>query len=546
MNHVLGSEIKKGISNSPSAYVDPAQITQLEKLIREFSSRIAGSPTSAIAEEIRWGLRKMVECLDVDRCALWEVRRDCSKQARRVYDYTAPEIGHLTSPIVSLKDFPWIFKKVKDTEAVFFSRVEELPKEASADKESFRAKGIKSALRISFRGSGKIISTMLFTCRREEKQFQAELIPLLKLAGEIIISALHRKQMEEKFESTLLEIQKTSKLVNLEDRDFGHNPEYERAYINIIGKSTMIQNVFSRVEQVASTDSLVLVQGETGTGKGLIARAIHELSPRRNRMAVTVNCAALPSSLIESELFGREKGAFTGSSSRQVGRFELADKSTLILDEIAELSPELQAKLLRVIQDAEFERLGSPKTIKVDVRIIAITSKDLKAEILKGRFRQELYYRLNVFPIASPPLRERYEDIPLLVDHFVRIFSRKMQKEIQAISPHMMRALNAHTWPGNVRELEHVIERAIIMSEGSTLRLTEKLEDASLSTDEELSITNLAEVERRHILRILEKTKWRIEGSIGAAILLGLHPNTLRGRMRKLGISVRRSQSSHT
>ena len=488
----------------------------------------------------------MVECLDVDRCALWEVTHDCLKQARCAYEYTVPKFEHLTSPIVSLKDFPWIFKKVKDTEAVFFSSVEELPEEASADKESFRAKGIKSALRITFKVSGKIISTILFTCRREEKQFQPELIPLLKLAGEIIISALHRKQMEEKFESTLLEIQKTSKLVNLDDRDFGRKAEYERAYINIIGKSAVIQNVFFRMEQVASTDSVVLVLGETGTGKGLIARAIHELSPRRNRLPVTVNCAALPSNLIESELFGREKGAFTGSSSRQVGRFELADKSTLVLDEIAELSPELQAKLLRVIQDAEFERLGSPKTIKVDVRIIAMTSKDLKAEILKGRFRQELYYRLNVFPITIPPLRERYEDIPLLVDHFVKIFSRKMQKKVQAISPHMMKALHSHTWPGNVRELEHVIERAVIMSEDSTLRLTEKLEDASLATDEELSVTNLAEVERRHILRILEKTKWRIEGPGGAAILLGLHPNTLRGRMQKLGISVWRGQSSHT
>jgi transcriptional regulator with GAF, ATPase, and Fis domain len=300
------------------------------------------------------------------------------------------------------------------------------------------------------------------------------------------------------------------------------------------------------MEQVAPTDSVVLVLGETGTGKGMIASAIHDLSPRKNHPLVIVNCAALPPNLIESELFGREKGAFTGSSSRQIGRFELADKGTIILDEIAELPLELQAKLLRAIQDGEFERLGSPKTIKVDVRIIALTSRNLKEEASKGRFRQDLYYRLNVFPITIPSLRERKEDIPLLVEHFVMKFARKMRKEINSIPKQTMTGLRSYAWPGNVRELEHVIERAIIITSGNTLHLSEKLEDPGSCSNEEPSITNLSEIERRHILKILEKTDWRIDGSKGAATLLGLHPNTLRGRMRKLGISIQRRASSDT
>ena len=303
----------------------------------------------------------------------------------------------------------------------------------------------------------------------------------------------------------------------------------------------MMQLVYSRMEQVAPTDSVVLILGETGTGKGVIANTIHELSKRNKNRIVTVNCAALTPNLIESELFGREKGAYTGSTEMQIGRFELADKGTLILDEITELPHDLQAKLLRAIQDGEFERLGSPKTIKVDVRILALTGRDLKEEVSKGRFRQDLYYRLNVFPITMPPLRERNDDIPSLAKHFVTQFCRKMQKEIKTIPKHTMMDLISYSWPGNVRELEHIIERSVITAKGTSLHLAEKLDDSGLHLPKEKFITNLAEVERSHILKILEKVNWRIEGSKGAAILLGLHPNTLRGRMQKLGIHLKKN-----
>ena len=539
MGKISSSEMKQDISKSTSVSVTPKQIAQLVKLIMQFSSKIVSTPTNGIDDEIQWVLREMVECLNMDRCAIWEMRPDNSIQAQLIYSYCVSEFKDslFIAP-------PWLINSLWGSESVCVSNVNELPKESSINKELQQRIGVKSFISVPYKAFGRIIYGIVFTCLRGERRFSSDLVFRLKLAGEIIASAIHRKQMEEKYESSLMEIQKTSGLFTFKEQYLQRDQKQDRAYCNIVGQSTGIKDVFSRMEQVAPTDSIVLILGETGTGKGIIARALHELSTRRNHTLVTVNCAALPSTLIESELFGREKGAFTGSDSRQIGRFELANDGTLILDEIAELSIELQAKLLRVIQEGEFERLGSPQTIKTDVRIIAMTSKDLKAEVQKGLFRQELYYRLNVFPIVIPPLRERCEDIPLLVDYFVRRFSRKMGKEIKTIPQNMMRMLSSYNWPGNVRQLEHLIEREVIMTKGSTLHLVEKLRDESLLTDDDLSVTNLAEVERRHILKVLEKTEGKISGSGGAATLLGLNSNTLRGRMRKLGISFRRGSSS--
>jgi DNA-binding NtrC family response regulator len=305
----------------------------------------------------------------------------------------------------------------------------------------------------------------------------------------------------------------------------------------IIGQSSAIKQVFLQIEQVAPMNATVVLHGETGTGKGVVARAIHGSSTRKSRPMITVNCAALPANLIESELFGREKGAFTGADARQMGRFELADGGTIFLDEIGEMPLELQTKLLRVIQDGEFERLGSPRTIKVDVRIIAASNRDLKAEIRNGTFREDLYYRLNVFPITIPPLRQRTEDIPLLVNYFVAKYNKKIGKKIASVSKDTLKTLQEYHWPGNVRELESVIERGVIISRGDMLQIldrfdkTKKFEDSS---DQETKA--LSELEHDHILQVLKKTGWRIEGKDGAALLLGLNPSTLRARMRKFGI----------
>ena len=301
----------------------------------------------------------------------------------------------------------------------------------------------------------------------------------------------------------------------------------------LVGQSAAIQRVLRQARQVAETASTVLLLGETGTGKELIATQIHERSPRRGRVMVRVNCAAIPSTLIESELFGREKGAFTGALARQIGRFELADQSTIFLDEIGDLPADVQVKLLRVLEERQIERLGSPRTVPVNVRIIAATHRDLEQRIAGDAFRQDLYYRLNVFPIQVPPLRERTEDIPLLVWRFVDEFSKSFGKRIDAISRSNMEALQRYPWPGNIRELRNVVERAMIVAVGNHLTIGVPARPASATTRS----VKLADVEKEHVLNVVEACGWRIRGVDGAAERLGLRPTTLETRMAKLGIT---------
>jgi PAS domain S-box-containing protein len=360
-----------------------------------------------------------------------------------------------------------------------------------------------------------------------------------KLIAEALQQAhneLERRVEERTVElrTALSEIKTMKDQLEAENIYFRQEIKMKHQFSHILGQSDGLKYVLYRAEQVALTGTTVLILGETGTGKELIAAAIHNLSPRKDRPMITVNCAALPANLIESELFGREKGAFTGADTRQVGRFEVANGSTLCLDEIGELPLETQAKLLRAIQHNEFERLGSSHTIKVDVRIVATTNRNLEEEVRKGRFRQDLYYRLNVFPITVPPLRQRKEDIPLLVQAFIERYARKLGKQITSIQKETMKALEDYPWPGNVRELESVLERAVILCPGPVLQLADKLEISSLPLSS--AVRTLEEMERNQILKTLSETRWRIEGKDGAAAILGLHPSTLRARMHKLGI----------
>jgi transcriptional regulator with GAF, ATPase, and Fis domain len=303
----------------------------------------------------------------------------------------------------------------------------------------------------------------------------------------------------------------------------------------IVGESDALRYVMSRVEQVAATEASVLLCGETGTGKELIAHHIHRLSNRRDRPFVVVNCAALPATLIESELFGWERGAFTGAHASQIGRFELGHRGTVFLDEVSELPLELQSRLLRVLQEGQVARLGSPRMLEVDIRIITATNSDLAEEVRLGRFRRDLFYRLNVFPITLPTLRERRSDIPLLAQHLVNRFARAFRKRIDTIPDDVMRVLEAYDWPGNVRELENVLQRAIILSTSPVLSIREAWLPAADPAPAGDSAT-LLEVDRRHIVTILEKSGWQIEGPRGAARVLGMKPSTLRSRMAKLGI----------
>jgi formate hydrogenlyase transcriptional activator len=308
----------------------------------------------------------------------------------------------------------------------------------------------------------------------------------------------------------------------------------EHGFEDIIGDSKALKRVLDQVQVVAPTDSTVLIQGETGTGKELIARAIHRLSGRRERTFVKLNCAAIPTGLLESELFGHERGAFTGAISRKAGRFELADQGTIFLDEVGEIPLELQSKLLRVLQEQEFERLGSTKTIRVNVRLIAATNRDLKSLVEAKQFRGDLYYRLNVFPLTMPPLRDRREDIPTLVRYFTQHYAVRMNKPIHTIPAATLDTLSRYAWPGNIRELENLVERSVILTQGTDLQMP--LSELKVEGSPTPAPTTLQDTEREHILRTLQETRWVIGGPGGAAVRLGLKRTTLTSKMKKLGI----------
>ncbi len=351
------------------------------------------------------------------------------------------------------------------------------------------------------------------------------------------IDITERKESEVKLHQAHEELQQLKNQLEAENVYLQQELQLDPTFGEIVGQSDAIKYVLFKLTQVAPTDTTVLITGETGTGKELVARAIHGASSRKDRPLIKVNCGALSPSLIESELFGHERGAFTGAAGRKLGRFELANGGTIFLDEIGELPLELQVKLLRVIQENEFERLGGTKTIKVDVRIIAATNRNLKLEVENGNFREDLWYRLNVYPITVPPLRQRKEDIPLLVEHFVNGYAKKFGKTITSVSPRALQRFQSHSWPGSVRELANAIERAVIHAKGSVLHSVDRFEE--VSEEPPFSAKTLEEVEREYILRTLENTGWRIEGPNGAANILGLNPSTLRTRMVKLGIQRR-------
>jgi PAS domain S-box-containing protein len=359
----------------------------------------------------------------------------------------------------------------------------------------------------------------------------------------ILRDITERKQAEQMLLQAYTDIENLKEQLQAENVYLKEEIKLNHNFGEIVGQSDALKYVLFQVERVAPTETTVLLLGETGTGKELMAHAIHQASPRKDRPLVKVNCATLPPSLIESELFGYEKGAFTGAQARRLGRFELANEGSLLLDEIGELPMEVQAKLLRVLQEGEFERLGSSRTIKVNVRVIAATSRNLKTDVQNGLFREDLWYRLSTFPITLPSLSQRTDDIPLLVNHFINIFSKKLGKPIKSITPGAMKELQDYSWPGNIRELSNVIERAVINAQGPVLHLAEKLEPFQPLNISSSNGKTLAEIERDIILQRLEETRWKIEGPHGAARSLGLNPSTLRLRMNKHGLQ--RSKTNH-
>jgi transcriptional regulator with GAF, ATPase, and Fis domain len=359
-----------------------------------------------------------------------------------------------------------------------------------------------------------------------------ERAPRLRVLANVFSGALVRKKSDQTLQKTLQELETLKNQFERENVYLRQEMKERNCHSKIVYLSKQMTEVLEKAEQVAATNATVLLSGETGTGKEMIALAIHEMSSRSKRPMVRVNCGAIPTALVESEMFGREKGAYTGALTRQIGRFELADGSTIFLDEITELPMDVQVKLLRALQEKEIQRLGNPKPIHIDVRVIAATNQNLEKAVQQGKFRQDLYYRLNVFPIEIPPLRERPEDIPMLIWAFVDELSGELGKKIESISSKSMDALLEYSWPGNVRELRNIIERAMIVSNFPKLTV----EIPKNSTSNGVPILTLKQIEVQHIRRVLENSAWKIRGKQGAAEILGMKPTTLETRMAKLGI----------
>jgi formate hydrogenlyase transcriptional activator len=505
---------------------------RFETLLTEISTRFVNQPVDRIDREIEDAERRICELLGLDLSALWQWSDEAPNTLTLTHLYIAQD-GPQPPERMIQEDFPWYVQQMLAGRIVAVSSLEELPAEADRDRESCRLFGVKSNLSLPLSvGGGPPVGVLGLNTTRAEHDWPDALVKRLQLIAQIFANALERKRMEDQLRERLRDIEALKQRLEQENVYLQEEIKLLDEHSEIIGQSLAMKRVLGQVNQVAKTDSTVLILGETGTGKELLARAIHKMSGRRSRPLVAVNCASLPPTLIESELFGRERGAYTGALTKMVGRFELANGSTLFLDEIGEIPLELQSKLLRVLEEGKFERLGSTKTLQVDVRIIAATNRDVAREVEEGRFRKDLFYRLNVFPIEIPPLRERPEDIPLMVWAFVKEFREKMGKKVEGVSKGAIEALQSYPWVGNVRELRNVIERAMIMSSGKTL-VVQALKHAPSETS---AVRSLEDMERRHIVSVLERHGWRVGGKGGAAQVLGLKRSTLYSKMKKLGI----------
>lgn len=510
---------------------------RFEQTLSDLSRRFINLPAHRIDSEINQGLKLIAEFFRVDEGVLYQ---NTSEHPTGQMTHVWKKYGRQKLPkgmVITAYDYPYLSKKHLRGQITYANSIDDLPDEARTDKETLRRFKSRSFLAIPLEVGGKNIGVVAFNSVAKEVKWADSMINRGVVIGQIFANALARKYADESLHNSYNEIKELKNRLQSENTYFRKEIKLQHNFDEIIGKSEAIKNVLFKIEQGAPTDATVIILGETGTGKELIARAVHDKSLRRDRPLIKVDCGTLQGTLIERELFGHEKGAFTSAHQQQIGRFELADGGTLFLDEIGELPLDLQPKLLRVLQDGEFERLGSPKTRKVDIRFIAATNRNLEEEVSQGRFRRDLWYRLFVFPITIPPLRERKDDIPMLVNWFVNKFNKKMGKKITSIPQKSLDELMQRPWQGNIRELENTIERAIIISQGDTLILSEEFKSQSpekiivLSSD-----MALEEVEREHIMQVLEKTKWRIYGPNGAALLLGLNPSTLRFRIKKLGL----------
>ncbi len=521
-----------------NAFNQNNELLKFERILSNISSDFANFNTENFDKHIGHALEQIGLFLDADRGNVRLKDNDMISSRNRPIHYHWTREG--VTPLPKYKNtyeiFPWCANQLLNEKALLFLKLDELPEEAAFDKESMRRVGIKSCVSVPITIAGSIIGDLAMVSVNEHRNWSKEIIPRLRLVGEIFANTIVRNEKERKMAKAFDEIKALKSQIEADCSYLQEEIELAYDHYNMIGRSDAFKSVIFKIQQIVDMDTTVLISGETGTGKELVARAIHGNSKRKHRPMIKVNCAALSSHLIESELFGHEKGSFTGAHERRIGRFEHADGNTIFLDEIGELPLESQTKLLRVLQEGELERLGSSHTIKVDVRVIAATNRNLDDEVKQGRFRQDLWYRLNIFPIDMPPLRQRTEDIPLLVEWFVNKYNKKLGRSVQKIPLTVLKNLQNYEWPGNIRELENTIERGIIFSRGATLQLPAPLSVAKNLPQKSHKQYTLDEMQREYILKTLEETKWRVSGPAGAAKILGLPPSTLKSRMIKLKI----------
>ena len=507
------------------------------QFVSQISASFIGLPVAEIEAEVERALRTLLEVFDTDRAIFYELDSQGGPPLSIQQAVRTPAPRYVGTP----STLRWYLAELRAGRTVALAHAaEDMPAEAGeAEREEVARTGLHSIMAVPLHIGGQLACVLSTSSFRRYRSWTPDDEERLKVVGNVIANALYRKRAETQLQSRLAEIEELKSRLEAENVVLREEVHAAHGFEEIIGRSPALRRVLATVSQVAPTDTSVLLLGETGTGKELLAKAIHARSARRAQPLVRVNCSAIPPALIESELFGHEKGAFTGAVSLRIGRFELADRGTIFLDEIGDLPLDLQGKLLRVLQEGEFERVGSSRTRRVNVRVVAATHRDLESAIVEGRFREDLFYRLNVFPISVPPLRDRREDIPLLAWAFVQKKQSEVGRRVSRISPEDMERLTAYAWPGNVRELANVIERALILSPGTDLALGDAFRRAAAEGPSRIDAPTdrtLRRVEREHIEDVLTRCGWRVEGRGMAAQTLNLNPSTLRYRMKILGI----------
>ena len=507
------------------------QRSAFERAVADIAARFAAVDIGDLDDRIVESQRQLCGLLEADRSWLWEPHGDlftCTHLWSRD-DIQSPV--PLPDALEAREHLPWLLSQVEAGHIIAVNRIDDVP--SAPDRESLRRIGTQSTITVPLSVGSKLIGILSFGTLRSERTWSGYTLEGLKLIAAVMANGLARHQATQALGSALDEVRRLRARLAPEHVQMRREVKSVKLPRQVAVDSASVRHLMEQVEQVAPTTATVLLMGETGSGKEIFAEAIHELSPRRHKPMVRLNCAAIPVSLIESELFGRERGAYTGALSRQAGRFEIADGSTIFLDEIGELPLDVQVKLLRVLQERTVERLGSSHPIKVNVRVIAATNRNLEQAVADKTFREDLYYRLNVFPLRVPPLRERVQDIPSLAWTFIDEFAGAFGKTIESLSKASLEALQRYSWPGNVRELRNIIERAVIVANGPNLVI--ELPQPTAATRRKS--LKFVDVETEHIRSVLESTGGRIRGSGGAAELLGLKPTTLESRMTRLGIS---------